>query len=322
MHRSYYIPRSHGVIRGCFQKHFIYYGSIDFSALPCKRIKYVRVIKNQTRPSISIHAITRRKKEMVLNFYNGEAMLRSLTNFSAIRMVMVALQVRHVPEHEWRKVKVVREFLEEAACRADEQFASTKATLSLSSAIYQGLQRKCQSAMKGDGEFLVNVSQHIGAMLEKYEQTVCSSLAMLCKALDTTFKSYVVADMDVVRIYVDKPSVTVPQPPEKEKKSLFDVILDGNSANMGYDEFTKFFRAPSRGDCRLYTLDWCAKHAKSYSSLSIVARGILAIQASLVAAESAFSKACHLINDLRSTTRDESIRACMVLKSSWGGDAL
>lgn len=95
------------------------------------------------------------------------------------------------------------------------------------------MKRECQSATEGDQYFLVNIAQHMGAMVKQYELNVCSSLALLCKELDTGLNTKLIADTHVVRMCVDTPSVTVPPTLEKEKRSFFDVLCEENSVDMG-----------------------------------------------------------------------------------------
>lgn len=105
----------------------------------------------------------------------------SQRTFSAICSQIEKLQDMHALEHEWRKEKVIFDFLEEAARTTKQQSASIKNTLSLTCTVYQHLQRICQSAINGVEDFLVNIAQHMRARLKRFEKNVCSSLAMFFK---------------------------------------------------------------------------------------------------------------------------------------------
>jgi hypothetical protein len=62
-------------------------------------------------------------------------------------------------------------------------------------------------------------------------------------------------------------------------------------------------------------LEWWKQNSKRYPCLARIARDYLAIQATSTPAERVFSSAANLIDDKRGSLEDDTIQACMCLKS-------
>ena len=81
------------------------------------------------------------------------------------------------------------------------------------------------------------------------------------------------------------------------------------------DEVVKFLRATASADRGLDPLQWWKGNEDRFPTISLVARNIMAVQASSVASESAFSISGKLIVGDRGSLSDTSINACMCVNS-------
>ena len=82
-----------------------------------------------------------------------------------------------------------------------------------------------------------------------------------------------------------------------------------------------FFSVTTNGDKNFDPLDWWRLNKNSFSRISKLARNVLALQASSVPSESAFSIAGNTFVANRSSLSHPSFRALMLLKSWVNVDA-
>ncbi|KAI3938969.1 hypothetical protein MKW92_030675 [Papaver armeniacum] len=68
---------------------------------------------------------------------------------------------------------------------------------------------------------------------------------------------------------------------------------------------------------RFDVLAWWKQNEKRYPVLSCIARDVLAVQASKVASESAFSLGKPVVGDYRSCLTPEMLECCVCLKDWW-----
>jgi hypothetical protein len=84
------------------------------------------------------------------------------------------------------------------------------------------------------------------------------------------------------------------------------------------DEY-KIYQSLPLSDQDTNPLEWWKQHQSQFPNLSRMARDYLAIPATSVPSEEAFSLGKNLITDKRNRLAGKTIRVCMCLKSWWTG---
>ena len=104
---------------------------------------------------------------------------------------------------------------------------------------------------------------------------------------------------------------------DRESISLFDQLRssNGNPDRAHENELRSFLRATAAGDGTLDVVAWWKVNACSYPSVAKLARDLIAIPSSSVASEPAFSDIGNLITSRRTRLSEETIRACLLLRS-------
>lgn len=244
----------------------------------------------------------------------------------AARRVLTAMVSREeeledllVSESEWKLADKVCTFLSAAASATEHQSGSNYVTVSVTSRIFEKLESSCKDYMEEEEGLLHSVAKAMLLKLEKYRSLVNTEAARFVRILDPRFRTNILSDADVLRCYVDLPQEETPDGIvhcETRMKTFMDDILEENSADLaGDDEITRFLRATSNADKGASPLVWWKGNSQRFPHIAKAAQRFMAMQASSVASEATFSVSGNLVNAERSSLSDESITACMCVRS-------
>lgn len=154
---------------------------------------------------------------------------------------------------------------------------------------------------------------------------LCSELAELAQILDPRFGSEILSHSTILRSYVVVPSLTEGEAvTEKSSNELQPAdcasfmrrLLNDDSLQDCYeDKVVAYLPATAIADKSTDPFEWWKANAKRYPNIALLARDMLAIQASSVCSEDVFSVAGNLLDPLRKKLFDESRSSVMVLRA-------
>ena len=226
-----------------------------------------------------------------------------------------------ISDSEWESCAKICRFLQTAASVTEAQSGCSYVSMSMCVRSFKHLENANNSAM--DDPILLPIAAAMQKKLYSYRGVIISDIYKLAQIFDPRFSNDIIRDSDTLRRHIHLDSTQQVTPPSpftttvEPERSLFEKLLDEDSMG-GFsidDEITRYLRATSVGDKRAAPLIWWKLNESRFPTIAAVARDVLAIQASSVASESAFSQAGLLIDDKRTCLGDDSIKANMLIKS-------
>lgn len=262
----------------------------------------------ETRWSSTFHTITKTKK--------ARPILKSIkTRNTDSKSFAISV-------NDWQIASTVAKFLHTAASLTECQSGSHYATLSMNIKAFRALASKCHVAINAGDPVLKPIAEKMLSKIDKYDGVLSGELAQLAKILDTRFGNDILADSNMLRMYVELPvdgePSTVTNRNEVMGSSGSDfmcLLLEEDSMNECFDdEIILLLRNTAIGKKRVDHFTWWKANEKGYPNVALLARDTLSIQASSVASEEAFLEAISLVTACRTRLSDESISSSMLVR--------
>lgn len=198
---------------------------------------------------------------------------------------------------------------------------------------YEGFVIKCISPIQCGDETLRKISESMLFKLESNESIVCCYMAQLARIFDPRIASDVVNHESFLTNYVPLSIGAASDPSSRgatgddlfqsEEESLFEQLISAaDNTHCGPDgEISRFLFSTAVGDRRIDPLKWWCTPESRFPSIATGRKDVLALQASSVVRESAFSVSRKLVSSVRSSLSDESIVSCMLVRA-WNSTVL
>jgi len=162
--------------------------------------------------------------------------------------------------------------------------------------------------------------------LKTYYIKTDSTVYTIATALDPRLKLYYYEEHNWEKQYIDEAKNVISKVYYSQYASMNNMCEEVDEDDLiahiykrhtvQQDELELYFKAP-RAPMRADALQWWKVHESEYPNLAALARDYLAIPATSVPIERAFSGGVDLVSKKRCNLGAETIQACMCLKNWW-----
>lgn len=231
------------------------------------------------------------------------------------------LSVHSISDTEWTLVQSLCDLLKTFAKVTDNQSGKHYVTLSTSQRVFEMLLKTVHDFTEMQFGTLNTTGNSMRAKLKEYENLISTDLTKIANILDPRFSNTDAESETFLRDYMllNNYQVGIATGQTQESNNFLSDIF-GSDSNTGpsqsnTDEIGLFFNATRvREHSEIDPLGWWKINEKRFPNVAILARDVLAIQASSVSSESTFSTSGNLVSDARSRLSDEVITAVMCLR--------
>ena len=190
--------------------------------------------------------------------------------------------------------------------------------------VFKGMFKKLDHYQRGDHHTQKKITSAIYDKLKIYWKKHLDQSSVISSILDPRYKTTLFSqnNMSVILdslqelyvLYLPLNNQTIPSAPARSSHDYFLNLLNQNNIQgVSHDELNRYLNSPV--DNRTDSLFWWKFHEKDYPILSKIAKDYLAIQATSVPSERAFSISGLTISKTRNRLDPETARAIICMKN-------
>lgn len=235
---------------------------------------------------------------------------------------LVEPDIELIEETEWVARSKVCDFLKVEAEVTKTESDTFYVTISMATKTVDYLLRVCKKESTCSSSTLKDDAKRMLIKLQKYSALVHSSIANTCEILVSRFLNEIVCDNDVLQSFVpivQKKDIDRCSENTVQFRSFLERLLDEDSFGclrvVGDDEILSFLKTTAVVDSKATPLLMWKLNELRLPSIVVVAKDVFSIQASSIGGKSGFSEGVALIDRLRNSMSEDSIKVCMLSRS-------